>query len=88
MLDSPTCDVTDRVIGLVSHILARNTDSQPVVSTSCQLSDMGLSSIDMVNLMLAVEAEFDITIPQSQLTAANFRSVETIERLVDQLQPS
>ena len=28
------------------------------------LVDVGLTSMDMVNLMLAVEAEFDFTIPQ------------------------
>ena len=49
------------------------------------LSEIGLSSIDMVNLMLAVEAEFDIQIPQSELTVDNFRSIESMERLVDRL---
>jgi acyl carrier protein len=36
----------------------------------------------MVNLMLAVEAEFDFTIPQSEITPENFQSVETLNRLV------
>ena len=46
------------------------------------LVDVGLTSMDMVNLMLAVEAEFDFTIPQPDITPENFQSVATLERLV------
>jgi acyl carrier protein len=39
--------------------------------------------------MLGVEAEFDFTIPQSEITPENFQSVETLERMVAiQLQPA
>ena len=41
--------------------------------------------MDMVNLMLAVEAEFDLTIPGSKLMPANFRSIERIVALVEEL---
>jgi acyl carrier protein len=46
------------------------------------LVDVGLTSMDIVNLMLAIEAEFDFTIPQSEITPENFQSVETLNRLV------
>jgi acyl carrier protein len=36
----------------------------------------------MVNLMLAVELEFDIAIPQSDITPENFHSVAAIQSLV------
>ena len=53
------------------------------------LVDVGLTSMDMVNLMLAVEAEFDFTIPQSEITPENFQSVETLNRMVvSQLAPA
>ena len=39
-----------------------------------QLSDLGISSLKMVNLMLAVELEFDIAIAQSDITPENFHS--------------
>jgi acyl carrier protein len=43
--------------------------------------------MDMVNLMLGVEAEFDFMIPQEQITPENFQSVQTLERLIaEQLQ--
>jgi acyl carrier protein len=42
----------------------------------------------MVNLMLEVEAEFDFTIPQAEITPENFQSIRTLERMiVSQLQP-
>ncbi|MBR0690906.1 acyl carrier protein [Bradyrhizobium manausense] len=74
-------DVRDRIIKLVKGILEQNsliTDVTP----STKLVDAGLSSMDMVNLMLGVEAEFDFTIPQSEITPENFKSVETLERMV------
>ena len=46
------------------------------------LRETGLTSLDMVNLMLAIEAEFDIEIPQSAMTPDNFDTVMAIENLV------
>ena len=46
------------------------------------LRDAGLTSLDMVNLMLAIEAEFDIEIPQSAMTPDNFDTIRAIEALV------
>jgi acyl carrier protein len=39
----------------------------------------------MVNLMLAVEGEFDLNIPQQEITPENFRSVSSIESLLERL---
>jgi acyl carrier protein len=36
----------------------------------------------MVNLMLAVEGEFDLFIPEPQMIPENFRSVAAIEALI------
>jgi acyl carrier protein len=49
------------------------------------LQDAGLKSLDMVTLMLAVEAEFELEIPQHQMTPENFHSVAAIVRLVSTL---
>jgi acyl carrier protein len=72
------------VVKLVREILERDSIIPPAPLEDA-LIDIGLSSIDLVNLMLAVEAEFDLTIPQSELTVENFRSITTIIRLVDRL---
>jgi acyl carrier protein len=70
-----------RLVEMVSDILAKNSIARPI-SIDEQLSAAGLSSLDMVNLMIAVEAEFNIMIPGSEITPANFRSISTIEALI------
>ncbi|OKO79877.1 aminoacyl carrier protein 1 [Bradyrhizobium sp. NAS80.1] len=81
-------DVRDRIIKLVKGILEQNSLTADI-TPSARLVDVGLTSMDMVNLMLGVEAEFDFTIPQSEITPENFQSVETLERMVaTQLQPA
>jgi len=74
-------DVRNRITRLVKGILEQNSLTVDV-SPSTKLVDAGLTSMDMVNLMLGVEAEFDFTIPQSEITPENFQSVETLERMV------
>jgi acyl carrier protein len=39
----------------------------------------------MVSLVLSVEEEFDIMVPETGITPANFRSIAAITRLVDSL---
>ncbi|UWU92312.1 phosphopantetheine-binding protein [Bradyrhizobium sp. CB1015] len=81
-------DLRNRITKLVKGILEQNSLTADVTA-SAKLVDIGLTSMDMVNLMLGVEAEFDFTIPQSEITPENFQSVETLERMVaTQLQPA
>ncbi|HVX78677.1 MAG TPA: phosphopantetheine-binding protein [Bradyrhizobium sp.] len=81
-------DVQTRLLALVKSLLQQNAMTAEV-GPQTRLVDVGLTSMDMVNLMLAVEAEFDFTIPQSEITPENFQSVATLERMiVHQLQPA
>ena len=80
-------DVQNRILALVKAILEQNSIASEV-QPETRLVDAGLTSMDMVNLMLSVEAEFDFTIPQSEITPENFQSVKTLElMIVGQLQP-
>jgi acyl carrier protein len=80
-------DVQDRILALVKSILVQNSIAAEVGAES-RLVDIGLTSMDMVSLMLSVEAEFDFTIPQGEITPENFQSVKTLEQMiVSQLQP-
>jgi acyl carrier protein len=74
-------DVQGRLLALVKSILKQNAISADLEPATL-LVDVGLTSMDMVNLMLAVEAEFDFTIPHADITPENFQSVATLERLV------
>ena len=74
-------DIRNRIVVLVKGILEQNAVAAEV-TPAAKLVDIGLTSMDMVNLMLSAEAEFDFTIPQDQITPENFQSVETLERMV------
>ena len=74
----------DRLIALVKEILAKNSIDRPL-SPEIRLADAGLSSLDMVNLMFAIEAEFNLEIPSAEITPENFHSVSTIEALLTRL---
>jgi acyl carrier protein len=74
-------NVQDRILFLVRTILEQNAIATEVKPES-RLVDIGLTSMDMVNLMLSVEAEFDFTIPQAQITPENFQSVKTLEAMI------
>jgi acyl carrier protein len=74
-------DVENRVLALVKAILTQNSIVAEVDADSL-LVDVGLTSMDMVNLMLGVEAEFDFTIPQGEITPENFQSIKTLERMI------
>jgi acyl carrier protein len=83
---NPSRPITVRLVGLVEQILANNANARPV-SLSMRLADLGVTSIQMVTLMLTVEAEFDLTIPQSDITPENFQSIASIAALVEKLRP-
>jgi acyl carrier protein len=76
--------IRDRLLQLVGQILGKS-DAAASLPAEGRLSELGMSSIKMVNLMLAVETEFDLTIPQGDITPDNFRSVATVEALLARL---
>jgi acyl carrier protein len=73
----------ERIHGIVADILAKK--GRPPVGSQDNLRDSGLSSLDLVTLMLAVEDAFDLTFPQEKMTPDNFRSIDAIEALVTDL---
>jgi acyl carrier protein len=52
------------------------------------LPSLGLSSLDMASLVLAIESEFDLSIPDADITPACFRSISSIAQLVSTLLPN
>ena len=84
LLDRTDCHLSERVSALVKTQLAKRSINRPV-GRDDDLSESGLSSLDIVNLMLSVEAEFGLTIPESDMRPANFRSMARIEALMTAL---
>jgi acyl carrier protein len=84
MLNRTVQSTRDRVADIVLQLLERRAAKKPD-QLGDDLRAIGLSSLDMVNLMLAVEAEFDLKIPEADMTPQNFRSISSIDALVTAL---
>jgi acyl carrier protein len=86
-MKASNANIEYRILVLVKLLLKQNSITAEF-SPESRLVDVGLTSMDMVNLMLGVESEFDFTIPQSEITPENFQSVKTLERMVvSQIKP-
>ncbi len=81
MLESARSDTASVVTRIVCGLLARQGFDTSIEPTD-SLAERGLSSADMVSLMLTVEDEFNIRIPDREMRPANFRSVSRIDALV------
>ncbi len=55
------------------------------IGTADDLYALGLSSLATVSLMLAIEASFDLEIPDEMLTRDNFRTLTALGALVHRL---
>jgi acyl carrier protein len=64
-------------------LIERSIDG--TVTAEADLREIGLTSLDMVDLVLSVECEFDLQIPEAQITPTNFRSISAIDALVTAL---
>ena len=87
MSDRSSNSAADRVISVVQRLLTQRSISRPI-DPADDLRDAGLTSMDMVNLVLEVEFEFDVMVPETSITPANFRSVAAISSLIGTLQQS
>jgi acyl carrier protein len=74
----------NRVITVVQQVFEERLISRPIAADDI-LIDIGLTSLDIVRLVLLVETEFDLMLSITEITPANFRSISTISRLVSRL---
>jgi acyl carrier protein len=75
---------SERLLSLVRQILGATAATRPL-PIDARLSELGISSIKMVGLMLAIEAEFDLTIAPDQITPENFHSIASIAAMLAKL---
>jgi acyl carrier protein len=72
-----------RVMTLVARILERPHGA--ALPVDARLNELGMSSMKMINLMLAIEVEFNLTLPQTEITPDNFQSIASVEAMVGRL---
>jgi acyl carrier protein len=76
--------MTSRLVEIVRQVMPEKF-SLASLAYDTDLYDAGLTSMAMVKLMLAVEVEFDVSIPDEDLHPDNFRSIAAVEALVARL---
>jgi acyl carrier protein len=81
--ESTTSDVSsrDKIFRIVERFLAQRSIDR-TLHPEDNLRDAGITSLDMVNIVLQVESACDVTIPDREITPANFRSVAAIDKLI------
>lgn len=84
-MDRQDWPVGERLIRIIQELLGPEAPLPHPFPADRQLSELGLSSLKMVNLMVAVELEFDLMIPQADITPENFHSAATIEALIERM---
>jgi acyl carrier protein len=70
-----------RVVVVVHRVLAERSVHRAVAADD-DLREAGLTSLDMISLVLLLEAEFAFLIPEASIMPANFRSISAITSLV------
>ena len=84
---SAVLTIRERLIALIRKILGPQAAAKPL-PIDARLADLGMSSLKMVNLMLEMEVQFDVAIPQADITPDNFASIGSVEALIEKLQRS
>ena len=83
MLNS-NCSPEQRVAAVVQRMFQERAISRAVGSHD-KLVEVGLTSLDIVKLVLLVEQEFDVELPISDITPTNFSSITAISDLISKL---
>ncbi len=74
----------ERVIALIERILERPAGAA-ALPVNARLNELGMSSMKMISLMIAIEVEFDLAIPQADITPENFDSIASVDAMVTRL---
>jgi acyl carrier protein len=81
---SPTA-VTDDLLAYVRKEFLDDDDSADLTATSPLLEWGILNSMTTVRLVAHVKSEFGVVIPPQRMSAGNFRDLESIVQLVQEL---
>ncbi len=84
LLDASQDSLVEQIAAITGTVAAGDGLTRPL-DTDEGLVDAGLTSVGMVNLMIAVEAAFDLTVPRRDMLPQNFRSIRSIADLVRRL---
>lgn len=74
----------EKIREIIAQHARLSTDISTITDT-CSLYDAGLTSLTTVNLMLAIEDQFDIEFPDHMLGRKTFGSIQALCEAVEEL---
>ena len=74
----------ERITAIVAGLLAQRQKLN-VPDPGEDLRNAGLTSLDMVKLVLSLEQEFGMIIPEQAMTPTHFRTITAIDSLIASL---
>lgn len=85
-----TNEIKFEVTHLISELFKENGFDTDIVEYTDLIDDMGLDSITFISIVVELESQFNITIPDNMLIMDNFRNVDDIVEIIEQklTQPS
>ncbi len=84
MSNEMNATIDERVAKIVAGLLPDRARTNPIGNDE-PLTTAGLNSLGMVNLLLEIEANFNITVPASLVVPKSFRSIHSIARLIESI---
>ncbi len=84
MSDALAVSQLERITTAVSGLLPPRFKSRQLAPGD-ELRKSGLSSLDMVKLVLKLEQEFERVIPEQDITPQNFATISAIDGLISDL---
>ncbi len=67
---------------LVTMVSERLLETQPGFDADSNLYEAGLDSMALMQLLILVEEEYGVSIPESALTKQNFSTVRHLSRII------
>ena len=78
-------EIKAKIIGIMSNLFQNSDVDTEVLEYVDLIDDLGMDSVNFISLIIELEAEFDIQIPNDQLLMDKFREYSSIYSIVDEL---
>ena len=69
---------------IIAEVL--NVDEEEITMETTFVDDLGADSLDIFQIIMGIEEEFDIEIPTVEIVPANFNSAQSIWNMIQRLE--
>lgn len=77
-------NIKDSVIDMLSRMFADMQFERDVIEYIDLIDDAGMDSITFISIVVEIEAEFNITVPDDMLLIENFKNADSITNIIEQ----